>query len=364
MVLDDDRLMARALRLAVKGRGSTHPNPMVGAVVVKGGEVVGEGWHSGPGNQHAEAAALMQAGPAAAGSILYVNLEPCCHHGKTPPCTEAIINSGVNKVVIGCTDTDSRVDGKGEAALKKAGIAVLTGVAQDKARELNRAYLHYASTNSPYVTLKMAVTLDGRIATSSGRSKWITGHKSRQKVHVLRSQVDGILAGVGTVLADDPLLTARAPGVNIQPKRIILDPAMKTPIDSRLVGAAADGRTILVVGKSVGESRMVPYSRCGVRFLKLSTRQGRFSWKDLKRCLVRENVIHLLVEGGAYTAAWFVREGAVRRMELFYAPSLLGSDALPAVGKLLVKDLERAPRFETVRFGRSGSDLHLVLDAV
>ncbi len=364
MAHDDDRFMARALRLAARGRGTTHPNPMVGAVVVKSGQVVGEGWHSRPGEKHAEDAALAAAGPAAAGSTLYVNLEPCCHHGKTPPCTEAILKAGVKRVVIGCTDRDTRVAGKGEAALRESGVAVFTGVAEKKAKELNRAYLHYAATDSPYVTLKLAVTLDGRIATSSGQSKWITGRESRKQAHLLRGVVDGVLTGVGTVLADDPLLTARAPGVKVQPERIILDPALRTPVDARLVDEAVDGKTVLVVGKSVPESRMAPYLDSGVRFLKLSTRQGTFSWNDLRSGLVSENVIHLLVEGGSFTAAWFIREGAVSRVELYYAPSLLGSDSLPAVGELLVDDLRHAPRFDMVSCRRTGSDLHMILDVL
>ncbi len=364
MGVDDGKAMTRAVHLAGKGRGTTHPNPMVGAVLVKEDRIIGEGWHSSPGKPHAEILAIEDAGYKAADSTMYVNLEPCCYFGRTPPCTDAITGAGVKRVVVACLDTNPKVSGKGIEALRSKGVEVVTGVGEARALELNRAYLYFAATGRPYVTLKLASSLDGRIAISSGHSRWITGEVSRRAVHHLRAQVDGILVGAGTVLADDPLLTARDVGAKVQPVRIVLDPALKTPVGAKLVREAEDRKTLLIVGKSVADSVTEPFREHGVRFIKLPLRDGFFSWQDIFGALLENGVIHLLVEGGSRTAAWFVGEGAVRRLEIFFAPSLLGGDAVPSIGDLMLDNLKDAPGFRLVRWRKSGGDLRLVADRV
>ena len=255
--------MFRALALASRGSGTTHPNPMVGAVIVQGGKVVGEGWHCRPGEPHAEILAIEKAAGHTGGSTLYVNLEPCAHHGRTGPCADAVIEAGIRRVVVSTEDPHPLVAGKGIHRLREAGVETVVGEGQGKALELNRAFFHYVRTDTPYVTLKLASTLDGRIAASDGSSKWITGEKARASVHQMRSGSDAVLVGVGTVIADDPQLTARRvtrstgrkAARKVQPRRIVLDPGLRTPTASRLVREAGDGRTVLFVSHNMDSVR-------------------------------------------------------------------------------------------------------------
>lgn len=355
--------MARALQLAKRGIGRTHPNPMVGAVVVKKGRVLGEGWHQGPGKPHAEVLALKDAGPSAGGGTLYINLEPCDHYGRTPPCTEAILEAQIARVVVACEDPHHLVKGRGLKRLEKAGIDVKTGIMRDKAEELNRAFLHFARENVPYVTLKWASTLDGRIADASGQSRWITGVAARHVVHRLRAQVDAVLVGVGTVLADDPRLNVRGVRSRRQPLRVILDPGLQTPLDSRLVQEAMDGKTLIVVEESKTKKDRHPFEQKGVNFLALRGSSGFFRWPDLAGALVEQGVLHLLVEGGARTATWFLVQSSVRRVELFLAMKLLGDRGMPSVMDLGITGLEDAHNFEFRRCRSIGCDVHIVADA-
>ncbi|UCG38921.1 MAG: bifunctional diaminohydroxyphosphoribosylaminopyrimidine deaminase/5-amino-6-(5-phosphoribosylamino)uracil reductase RibD [bacterium] len=361
--IDDRRFMARALKLAARGQGTTHPNPMVGAVVVKKGVVVGEGWHRKPGEPHAETLALQRAGRAARGATVYVNLEPCDHHGRTPPCTRAIIGASVARVVAACEDPHPLVSGRGIHHLREAGIRVDLGVLRERAEELNRAFLHHARGAVPYVTLKLASTLDGRIATSGGESRWITGEQARRRVHLLRAQADAVLVGVGTVVMDDPRLTVRNVRRRGQPFRVVLDPSLRTPLESHIVRSASDGRTLIVLGRGVSAGRRRAYQEKGVRFLPLPRRSGRFLWPDLARGLSELGVLHLLVEGGSRTAAWFLASSAVQRLELFMAPAVLGEEGVPAVGPLSVERLALAPRFRLKQYRLVGGDLHIVAEA-
>lgn len=356
--------MLRALKLAARGSGTAHPNPMVGAVIVKDGKTVGEGWHRKPGTPHAEILALSDAGQMSRGSDLYINLEPCSHFGRTPPCAHAIARSGIVRVVAACGDPNPEIDGKGFQILREAGINVVVGLLEERARELNRAFFHFVKRGAPYVTLKLASTLDGRIATRSGESKWITGEESRRSVHRLRAQADAVLAGVGTVLKDDPRLTVRVPGNTNQPVRIVLDPALKTPVGARLVAEAHDGRTLIVVGQNVPRERLERFSERGVGFIKLHAEKGLFPWEQLSESLVSRGLIHLMVEGGGRTAAWFVRHGCVQRFEIYLAPVLLGEEGVPSMGSLSVDALSQAPSFTIVRTRRLGVDLHVTADAV
>jgi len=361
---DHRRFMARALQLAKRGTGLTHPNPMVGAVVVREGRVVGEGWHHGPGQLHAEALALENAGPAAEGGTLYVNLEPCDHHGKTPPCTDSIIKAGILRVIAASVDPHPVVNGRGFRRLREAGIEVSSGLMRERAEELNRAFLYAAVCNRPYVTLKMAATLDGRIADLTGHSKWITGAAARREVHRLRAQADAIVVGVGTVLADDPQLNVRGVKGGKSPLRVILDPSLKTPLDSKLVRNAADGKTLIVVGGEVESGLRIPFEERGARFLELPAGSGMFRWTDLAGYLMDRGALHLLVEGGARTATWFLAQDAVRRLELFMAPMILGGNGLSSVLDLGVGSLGDAHRFELKRCRKIGGDAQITADAV
>jgi diaminohydroxyphosphoribosylaminopyrimidine deaminase/5-amino-6-(5-phosphoribosylamino)uracil reductase len=372
----DSRFMSRALALAARGHGTTHPNPMVGAVIVQGEKVVGEGWHRRPGEPHAEILAIERATGHTRGATLYVNLEPCAHHGRTGPCAEAVIQAGIGKVVVSTEDPHPLVAGKGIHRLREAGVETVVGEGQEKAAELNRAFFHYVQTGTPYVTLKLASTLDGRIAWSDGTSKWITGEKARASVHRMRSGSDAILVGVGTVIADDPRLTvrstARSTGRSIvrkvQPHRIVLDPALRTPGESILVKGAADGRTVLVAADDLPGGRYEEMEKLGVRILKTPVVRGRFKWDDLAGKLVDLGVLHLMVEGGSETAAWFIKEDAVNRLELFYAPRFMGSEGIPSVGELgltnLADSLALSPEWLLRSCRRIGDDLRVTADSV
>ena len=356
------RFMKRTLSLASRGAGTTHPNPMVGALVVSGGRIVGEGWHKKPGESHAEAMALKEAGPAARGGVLYVNLEPCDHTGRTPPCTRTIIDAGISEVFAACQDPHPLVDGKGFDTLRKAGVRVTTGTLSQEAEELNRAFIHFSRTGTPYVTLKLASTLDGCIAAPDGNSKWITGEKARKVVHRLRAQVDAVLVGVGTVIADDPKLTARGVGRKIQPLRIILDPTLRTPPASRILNDNQDGSTFLVIGDSVPESLSETFEDRGVHILRLPLRGGVFDWNTLAGALSGMGVLHVLVEGGGETAARMLKEKAVNRLELFLAPKIFGASGIPLVGDMGATSLNEAAPLSFNRTRRVGEDVQITAD--
>lgn len=357
-----ERFMRRALVLAGRGEGTTHPNPMVGAVVVAGGKTVGEGWHQKPGEPHAEAIALDEAGRKSRGGTLFVNLEPCDHTGRTPPCTQAIIKAGIARVFAACADPHSLVDGKGFDTLRKAGIEVNVGTLQREAEELNRAFFNFSRKGRPYVTLKLAATLDGRIAGPSGDSKWITGEKARRAVHRLRAQADAVMVGVGTVVSDDPMLTVRGVRRKIQPYRIILDPSLRTPPGSSVVKENSDGSTLLVTGDGVPAERRRVMEKRGVRLIAVPLSKGVIPWSDLADALVKMGILHVLVEGGGKTAAWLLRERAVNRVELFMAPRITGSSGVPAVGDMGVASLQESLCLSILNVRRIGGDVRITAD--
>lgn len=356
------KFMKRTLTLAARGKGTTHPNPMVGAVVVVDGRIVGEGWHRRPGEPHAEALALKEAGSDARGGALFVNLEPCDHTGRTPPCTQAIIDAGVAQVFAAGLDPHSLVDGKGFETLREAGVGVNTGTLGREAEELNRAFFHFSRERTPYVTLKLASTLDGRIAAPDGDSKWITGEKARKVVHRLRAEVDAVLVGVGTVISDDPRLTARGVGRKIQPVKAVLDPTLRTPQSSILVRENSAGSTLLVIGDDVPRDRCKIFEDRGVRLLRLPVEKGVIPWSTLAGSLVEMGVLHVLVEGGGRTAARMLKEGAVNRLELFLASRVLGSSGIPVVGDLGVTSLKEAAAMSFRRIRRIGEDIQITAD--
>lgn len=352
----DKDYMARALLLAGKARGKTDPNPMVGAVIVKNNRVISEGFHRRAGTPHAEAVALRKAGPRARGATLYVNLEPCCHtEKKTPPCTDAIIRSGITRVVGAMTDPNPRVRGRGFRKLKKAGISVETGLLNNEARSLNRVFTHFIKTGRPYVTLKAAITLDGRIAASGGESRWITGVPSRRMVHRLRTRNQAIMVGVGTVRADDPSLTARV-GSGRNPVRVIVDGRLEIPPSSRLLH---DGEAPVLIATAVAEGRSTArgLKGQGVQLIHMRGSSGKLDMVDLMRELGRRDISSLLLEGGSGINAAALDAGVVNRVVFFLAPKIIGGrDAVPCVGGA-GRSLPGAHRLGPFSVSRAGRDL-------
>ncbi|MCI0680887.1 MAG: bifunctional diaminohydroxyphosphoribosylaminopyrimidine deaminase/5-amino-6-(5-phosphoribosylamino)uracil reductase RibD [Gemmataceae bacterium] len=320
----DELWMRRALEIAERGRGHVEPNPLVGAVLVRDGNVVGEGWHQRFGEAHAEVNALQAAGEAARGATLYVTLEPCCHHGKTPPCTDALIQAGIARVVAALADPFPLVATQGVAQLHAAGIAVEIGLCDAEARRQNAPYLKLIHTGRPYVLAKWAMSLDGKIATRTGDSKWISNEASRRKVHELRGRVDGILVGIGTVLVDDPLLTARPAGPRIA-SRIVLDSKARLPLAAQLVRTAKTVPTIVVVSSSAPAERVDALRDAGCEVLLPSPEHdGAARMPALLDELGKRRWTNLLVEGGSDVLGRFLDVDAIDEVHVFLAPRLIG----------------------------------------
>jgi diaminohydroxyphosphoribosylaminopyrimidine deaminase/5-amino-6-(5-phosphoribosylamino)uracil reductase len=322
--------MRRALDLAALGRGLAAPNPMVGAVLVRDGVVVGEGWHAGPGTHHAEVAALEAAGEAARGATLICTLEPCDHHGRTPPCTDALIRAGIARAVIAATDPNPVVDGRGIARLRHAGIAVETGTLEAEARRLNRGFERHVVTGLPFVTLKLAASLDGKTAAADGTSKWITGQEARADVHRLRAGADAILVGAGTVLADDPALTVRDPAFGGRPPlRVIADARGRVPADRTVFDDAAP--SLVVTTDLAPPDRIAAWSDRGAEVVVVEASPAGVLVTRLVETLGKRDVQSLLVEGGA-TLAWSLVEARlVDSIVLYLAPLLVGGATAPGV---------------------------------
>ena len=359
-------LMRRALTLARHAYGCTSPNPLVGAVLVKADEIIGEGWHHRAGQPHAEIEALRDAarrGNPARGATLYVTLEPCCTHGRTPPCTEAILAAGIRRVVVGAIDSNPKHAGRGLAILRRAGIDVTSGVLADEAARLNEAFNHWIVHRTPFVLVKAAMTLDGKIATASGESKWITGEKSRAMGMKLRRGADAILVGVNTVLADDPSLTIRSQrseaGGPKQLRRIILDSRARTPLTSKVVSDEFAVLTIIVVTRSAPMRRVTALRR-RVNVWVAPTRRGRVDLRWLLKKLGAENVTSLLVEGGGEVNAAFLLPRLAQRIAFFYAPKVLGGrDARKAVAGEGARSLADTLALTDIEWRRLGEDLFL-----
>lgn len=326
--------MRQALSLARKGVGSTSPNPAVGAVVVAGGAVVGTGWHRRAGGDHAEVLALRQAGPLARGATLYVTLEPCSHHGRTPPCVDAVLAAGIARVVAAMEDPDRQVAGQGLQALAEAGLEVEVGRGGAEAAALNEAYVVHRQLARPMVTYKAALSLDGRTAAADGHSKWITGPGARRDVQFLRSRCDAICVGIGTVLADDPSLTVREGRVVRPPLRVVVDAFARTPPAARVLDEAAP--TLIVVTEAAPAPAVAALGAAGAEILELASEPGsaagRVAIPALLVHLARRGILHLLLEGGATLAGSFAGEGLIDRYRFYLAPKLLGGS--PALGVL------------------------------
>lgn len=326
----DLTMMQRALALAERGRGAVEPNPMVGAVVVKNQGIIGEGWHQKFGGSHAEIHALEHAGVAARDATLYVTLEPCCHQGKTPPCTQAIIQAGVKRVVAACRDPFPKVNGGGFAQLQKAGVEAVWGVGQERAEKLNRPYFKLVRKGKPWVIGKWAMTLDGRIATRTGDSKWISNELSRARVHELRGRMDGIVVGIGTVLADDPKLTARPAGPR-KPARIILDRQLRLPLTSQLVRTARETPVLVVHQEGAEPACRQSLMDAGCSCLPIAATDPQMTVQEMLLELGRQRYTNILVEGGGKVLSSFFQAGEVDEVWTFISPKILGDGISPLV---------------------------------
>ncbi|MGQ9478154.1 MAG: bifunctional diaminohydroxyphosphoribosylaminopyrimidine deaminase/5-amino-6-(5-phosphoribosylamino)uracil reductase RibD [Candidatus Bipolaricaulia bacterium] len=339
---EHEQFMRRALELAERGAGRTNPNPLVGAVLVKDGRIVGEGFHERFGGPHAEIVALEAAGKEAEGADLYVNLEPCVHWGKTPPCVGRIISSGVRRVFVAVRDPNPLVDGRGIAQLVGAGIEVIEGLLEREARRLNEPFFKFITTKRPFVVLKLALSLDGRVATRAGESRWITNERSRELVHHLRNRYAAVLVGVNTILKDDPQLTARLEGAR-DPWRIILDSRGRTPLEARILNLESSTPTVIATTELMSQEKEAALLHKGARVWRLEARDGRVDLEALLTRLGEEGLDSLLVEGGPTVAAGFLEAGLVDKVLFFIAPKIIGGEEAPgAVGGKGIERLERA----------------------
>lgn len=354
----DRHYMQMALELAAGARGRTSPNPMVGAVVVKDENIIGRGCHLRAGTPHAEVHALKEAGEEAKGATLYVTLEPCCHHGRTGPCAEAVIKAGISRVVVAMDDPNPLVAGGGIKRLREAGIAVTQGVLEEEARELNEVFIKYITTRRPFVVAKVAMSLDGKIATRSGKSKWITGSEARGYGHQMRDWYDAILVGIGTVLADDPSLTARLPGGRGRdPVRIILDSQARTPLEAKVLTQQSEAPTIIAVTSGAPPGRLEALRQAGAEVLVVNS-GPRIELVEMMKLLGEKEITSVLIEGGSGVHGSAITAGIVDKAAWFIAPRIIGGREAPGpVGGQGIDDPSEAAELERLRVSRLGPDL-------
>ena len=355
--------MSMALELARRGAGRTSPNPMVGAVIVKDGAVIGRGWHRQYGGLHAEREALADCAGDPHGATMYVTLEPCCHQGKQPPCTDALLESGIRRVVVGARDPNPLMSGNGLRILRKHGVEVTEGVLAEACTRLNEVFFHFIRTGRPFVVMKYAMTMDGKTAACTGRSRWITGPAAREHVHRLRDRYRAILVGVGTVLADDPLLTCRLPGGR-DPLRVVCDTHLRTPLSARLVTTARETSTLLATCCTDPAQRAL-YEQAGCRVLVLPEREGHVDLDALMAALGRDGVDSVLLEGGG-TLNWAaLNTGVVQKVLTYVAPKLLGGrDAPTPISGPGIPDPELAVRLRPGPVTRVGDDILLESEVI
>jgi len=359
-VENDVHYMNRALELAEFGRGHTSPNPLVGAVLVKDGRIIGEGYHQKYGEAHAEINALNSAGSEAEGSTLYVTLEPCSHHGKTPPCCLAVAKAKVKKVVCALKDPNPLVNGRGLAYLKSLGIQTSCGLLETEAEKQNEIFLHYIQEKTPFVTLKSAMSFDGKIATKTGESQWITCEESRRYSHHLRSTHSAIMVGVGTVLADDPLLTTRSDKEGKNPIRIVMDSSGRTPLSARLFQTIDQADLILICSDVLSTEKEKSYLAAGAKVIRIAQAELAQRIKATLKELGKLGIDSVLVEGGGILADSFVRSNSVQKYHLFMAPLIIGGrDALTTVEGEGFEQLENVLRFDIANVEKLGTDLHI-----
>lgn len=364
-VKTDVSYMKKVLRLAAKGRGLTSPNPMVGAIIVNKGRIVGQGFHHKAGEPHAEILALHRAGPQARGGTMYVNLEPCCHTNKrTSPCVPSIINSGLQRVVIAMKDPNPQVSSRGIRQLRRAVFSVEVGCLHEEAEQLNEVYCHWIQTGQPFVILKAAMSLDGKIATATGESQWITGKQAREHVHYVRSQVDAILVGISTILKDDPKLTVRLPTKTSpqtslrQPVRVILDSTLRIPQSAQVLRWMVENPTVIATTNRANKKKIERLTAQGATILVLPQQKGRVSFPACLRRLSHMGLTSVLVEGGGEVNATALRSGLVNKVLLYVAPFLLGGqNSKNLIGGVSSKRLIDAVRLRDVEVQRVGEDV-------
>lgn len=343
----DEKYMRLALRLAKRGMGQTSPNPMVGAVIVKGKTIVGRGYHHRAGEPHAEILALRQAGKRAGGGTLYLNLEPCNHFGRTPPCTQAILDGGIKRVVAGMKDPNPLVSGRGIRRLRRAGVQVDVGILEKECRELNAPFCKFITSGKPFVILKAAASLDGKIAARSGAARWISSNISRNYVHGLRQTMDAVMVGIGTVMKDDPLLNVRLPGLKRagHPLRVIVDSHLRIPLTSRLVRTAGQYPTLVATTKAASSFKMRQLTKAKLAVLVIENdAQGGVNLNALMGELAGRGIVSILLEGGSTLNASAIKEGIVDRLLFFIAPVIIGGKLAPGIiggeGALRIKDAQ------------------------
>ena len=340
-----ERFMKRAIALARRGMGRVSPNPLVGAVVVQNGQIVGEGYHLYQKRDHAEVVALQSAGPGSAGASLYINLEPCTHHGRTPPCVDRIVEARVSRVFVAGRDPNPQVAGQGLGRLQKQGVGVHEDLCREEAIHLNEKFFHFIETSRPFVLLKLALTLDGKIATGSGESQWITGSKARKEAHRLRYEYDAILVGINTVLKDDPALDVRWTRSNSIVK-VILDSRLRTPIEARLFNSS-DG-VIILCGRQASKRKFETLSKQAT-VIRVPGKNGQLDWNEVLTQLGQLKMTSLIIEGGSRVAASALRAGIVQKINFFYGPKIIGGSGRSGIENLGVARLEEALKLSALR---------------
>ena len=357
----DVRHMQQALGLAVGGTGWVSPNPLVGCVIVREGGVVGRGYHQHFGGPHAEIHALREAGSQARGAALYVTLEPCCHTGKTPPCTDAILEAQVRRVIVAMRDPNPRVDGGGLSRLENAGVEVTVGVCEGESRRLNEAFIKHITTRQPFVTSKSAITLDGKIATRNGSSRWITGEASRAIGHELRHASDAIAVGIGTALQDDPMLTTRIPGqTGSNPLRVVVDSSLRLSPRARLADVGEDRRTLVATTEQAADTRAEALRARGVEVIGLPAQNdGRVDLAALCKALGDRGIASLLVEGGAALTTALLEQRLIDKMVFFVAPKIIGGDGVSVFGPCGVHSMDQALPLRSLTSRPVGGDVML-----
>lgn len=363
VVKDKEYYMKLALELAKKGGGMVNPNPQVGAIIVKNDKIIGEGYHEQYGQAHAERSALSSCIESPQGADMYVTLEPCAHQGRQPPCFKAIIDNKIKRVIIGSLDPNPLVSGKGLSQLKKAGIEVIGPVLEKECKEINQIFYHFITHQTPFVMMKYAMTLDGKISTVAGKSKWITGEKAREKVHMDRARFMGIMVGVGTVIADNPKLTNRGTSLK-NPIRIICDTGLRTPIESEVVATAHEFQTIIATSVKDLKAHQ-PYISKGCKIITVSKKKGRLNLKELMKKLGDELIDSIILEGGASLNASALEEGIVHKIQAYIAPKIFGgSTAKTPVGGEGITFPEQATQFKITSITQFGEDILLESEKV